>query len=119
MSICTAFISKFGLDPEAHSMGTTNPTGQGAQAVEEKLSELSAALERAVRSQEPATEETFTPQEPEEDRLDTEDERRIEQLFKQARLDRSKAYELKRELDRIGVFREYEDRFLDLFKKPD
>ncbi len=32
--------------------------------------------------------------------------------------DRTKAYELKRELDRLGLYREYEDRFLDLFKKP-
>jgi hypothetical protein len=45
--------------------------------------------------------------------------RRIEQLFTQAREDRAKAYELKRELDRLDVFREYEDRFLDLFKKPE
>ncbi len=28
-------------------------------------------------------------------------------------------YELKRELDRLGVFAEYEDRFLDLFKPGD
>ena len=43
--------------------------------------------------------------------------RRIEQLFEQAGQDRAAAYELKRELDRLGVFKEYEDRFLDLFKK--
>ena len=29
------------------------------------------------------------------------------------------ADELKRELDRLGVFAEYEDRFLDLFKPGD
>jgi hypothetical protein len=38
-------------------------------------------------------------------------------MFEQARQDRSKAMELKRELDRHGVFKQYEDRFLDLFKK--
>ena len=32
--------------------------------------------------------------------------------------DRSRAFELKQELDRLEVFKEYEDRFLDLFKKP-
>jgi len=91
-----------------------------AQAVEEKLGELFAAMQRAVHSQKPTTtEESFAAQEPQEHRLSPEDEHRIEQLFKQAQLDRSKAYELKRELDRIGVFKEYEDRFLDLFKKPD
>jgi len=44
---------------------------------------------------------------------------RIENLFKQAAEDRGKAFELKRELDRLGVFAQYEDRFLDLFKKAD
>ena len=34
-----------------------------------------------------------------------------------AAADRSKAYELKRELDRLEVFADYEDRFLDLFSK--
>lgn len=42
---------------------------------------------------------------------------RIENLFKQAAKDRSKAIELKAELDKWGIFEEYEDRFLDLFKK--
>ena len=43
---------------------------------------------------------------------------RIEELFARAADDRSKAFELKRELDRLGVFKQYEDRFLDLFKHP-
>ena len=43
---------------------------------------------------------------------------RIEKLFRQASKDRSKAYELKRELDRLELYKEYEDRFLDLFQKP-
>ncbi|QJW98833.1 PAC2 family protein [Frigoriglobus tundricola] len=41
---------------------------------------------------------------------------RIEELFARAAEDRSKAFELKRELDRLGLFKRYEDRFLDLFK---
>lgn len=45
------------------------------------------------------------------------DIRRIEELFEQSRQDRSAAYELKRELDRLALYRQYEDRFLDLFKK--
>jgi hypothetical protein len=49
----------------------------------------------------------------------TADERLIEDLFDQSRTDRSRAYELKRELDRLGVFKQYEDRFLDLFKTGD
>jgi predicted ATP-grasp superfamily ATP-dependent carboligase len=41
----------------------------------------------------------------------------IERLFEEAQRDRSKAKELKEELDRWGLFRLYEDRFLDLFDK--
>jgi len=92
---------------------------QQAAAAEEKLGELYAAMEHAIQDQQEPAEETFTPEEPEEERLDPQDEQRIEQLFDQAREDRSTAYELKRELDRLGVFAEYEDRFLDLFKKSD
>lgn len=42
----------------------------------------------------------------------------IEKLFEQAKKDISKANLLKQELDRWNVYKEYEDRFLDLFKKP-
>lgn len=48
------------------------------------------------------------------------DPARIEALFAEAAKDRSKAFALKTELDRQGVFRQYEDRFLSLFsgKEP-
>ncbi|MCX7926628.1 MAG: PAC2 family protein [Candidatus Omnitrophica bacterium] len=42
---------------------------------------------------------------------------KIEQLFKEAQLDLSKALQLKAELDKWNVYKDYEDRFLDLFKK--
>jgi proteasome assembly chaperone (PAC2) family protein len=57
------------------------------------------------------------PEEAEEEQVGGADRRRIEDLFTRAEADRSKAFELKRELDRLGAFRDYEDRFLDLFKK--
>jgi proteasome assembly chaperone (PAC2) family protein len=41
----------------------------------------------------------------------------IESLFQEALEDRGQAMRLKAELDRLGVFEHYEDRFLDLFKK--
>jgi uncharacterized protein len=41
----------------------------------------------------------------------------VERLFVQAKTDISKANELKAELDKWNVYKEYEDRFLDLFKK--
>jgi proteasome assembly chaperone (PAC2) family protein len=48
-----------------------------------------------------------------------EEKDRIESLFRAAEGDRSKAIQLKAELDRLGVFRRYEDRFLDLFKRAE
>lgn len=42
---------------------------------------------------------------------------KIEKLFDQAKTDISKANELKTELDKWSAYKEYEDRFLDLFKK--
>ncbi len=42
---------------------------------------------------------------------------KIERLFEQAKTDIVKANELKSELDKWSVYKEYEDRFLDLFKK--
>jgi hypothetical protein len=41
----------------------------------------------------------------------------IEQLFREAAGERSKVSELEAELRRWGVFGEYEDRFLDLFRR--
>lgn len=43
---------------------------------------------------------------------------RIAELFKQAKRDLSRAIELKKELDNWNVYEQYEDSFLDLFKKP-
>jgi len=42
---------------------------------------------------------------------------KIDKLFQEAKKDISKAKELKVELDKWNVYKEFEDRFLDLFKK--
>ena len=42
---------------------------------------------------------------------------KIEVLFEKAKTDISKANQLKHELDRWNVYKEYEDKFLDLFKR--
>jgi proteasome assembly chaperone (PAC2) family protein len=55
--------------------------------------------------------------EPPPPRLAYAERDRVERLFEEARKDRARAFELKRELDRLGVFGQYEDRFLDLFKR--
>ncbi len=58
-------------------------------------------------------------QQPQEQSIDPRTRRRIERLFELARQDRSRAFELKQELDRLGIFSRFEDRFLDLFRKAE
>lgn len=87
-----------------------------AQRMEEQLGELLAQVERATGAQSSDEEEEYSPETAEEG-LSRADRQRIEVLFRQAQADRSKAFELKRELDRLGVFKDFEDQFLNLFKK--
>jgi len=95
---------------------------QQAIAVERNLEELVEQMSQSGEQDE-STDGDEEDSEPEKSRqsdtgpLDARTQRRVEALFSQARQDRSKAFELKRELDRLGVFKQYEDRFLDLFRK--
>lgn len=90
-----------------------------ASSVEEKLSELLERVKEQIGETEEDDEDEseFGSSLAEEPRLTHDDEERVEGLFELARKDRAKAYVLKGELDRLGVFKDYEDRFLDLFKK--
>lgn len=88
-----------------------------ARLMEEQLGQLLAQLEKTYGRQPVAEEEGYSPETAEEERLSSANQRRIDELFEQSAQDRSKAFELKQELDRLGVFKDYEDRFLDLFKK--
>jgi proteasome assembly chaperone (PAC2) family protein len=87
-----------------------------ARATDQQLGELLARVEQAYGGQPPAEEEEYRPESAEEERLRAADRQHLEDLFAQAAQDRAKAFELKQELDRLGIFKEYEDRFLDLFK---
>jgi predicted ATP-grasp superfamily ATP-dependent carboligase len=88
--------------------------------VERGLNEL---LERATKQaggseEEPANiPEPST--EPEQEGPSASAMSRIEELFRRARTDKSQALKLKSELDRLGLFKQFEDRFLDLFKKDE
>lgn len=93
------------------------------RTMEEQLVQIVRQMQEALRQGAPPAEEEAeaaearpepAPAGPEE-----ADRRRIEELFRQAARDRSKTFELKRELDRLGLFKDYEDRFLDLFRKPE
>lgn len=103
-------------------LGTTidlSELSEQVQASTEQLQELFHRVEEAYGMQFSDEEEAsqLTPP-PQEEQLSAADRQRIERLFRQAAEDRSKAFELKRELDRLGVFKQFEDRFLDLFRKP-
>lgn len=96
------------------------------EAMDRQLGELLAQAEQARGPQfgmestgveSTGEEEEFRPEHVEEERISAAERQRIEGLFDQAERDRSKAFKLKQQLDRLGVFKEYEDRFLDLFKK--
>ncbi|MGI9515995.1 MAG: PAC2 family protein [Pirellulaceae bacterium] len=88
------------------------------QHLTEAVSQLKHLEQRAGQHPE-SEEETFLPDPLDVGKLSEEDQARLDLLFGEAELDRSKAYELKRLLDELGVFREYEDRFLDLFTFDD
>lgn len=95
---------------------------QGAE-VERQLLALQSQVEENLRHehehdpQEPHEPGSGWPPAEREGALPAHERERIEVLFRDAGLDRSKALTLKAELDRLGVFPKYEDRFLDLFKR--
>jgi uncharacterized protein len=88
-----------------------------ARIMDEHLGQLLSRIQKSMGGQAPTEEEGFSPEPVEEPKLSSNKQQRIEALFDQAEKDRSKAFELKQELDRLGVFKDFEDRFLDLFKK--
>lgn len=97
--------------------------GEQAEAVEEQLGELLARVEEQYGKQFGESEDDED-EESQSEGIEIEagkeeevDRDHIEEMFNAAAKDRSKAFELKRELDRLGLFKEYEDRFLDLFQK--
>jgi proteasome assembly chaperone (PAC2) family protein len=97
-----------------------------AQVVEDQLDELMSRVEEGFQGgnsdddddeEGSFAESAAESMESSESDVEPKDELRIENLFDAARRDRTKAFELKRMLDRLGIFKQYEDRFLDLFKK--
>jgi proteasome assembly chaperone (PAC2) family protein len=97
---------------------------------------LTQMLERMQSDQHPSDEsghDALTGDEPEADaeldraaasrsngpKLDLATRERIETLFSEARNDRTRAVALKQELDRLHIFPQYEDRFLDLFRRAE
>lgn len=111
LMVLEAFQKLVGIDIDLTELSTQ------AKLMEERLGVVLAQAERAMKEQAASEEEPFIPESPSE--IDSDDRGEIDALFTQAERDRSRAYELKQELDRRGLFKEYEDRFLDLFKRSE
>jgi proteasome assembly chaperone (PAC2) family protein len=88
-----------------------------SRAMEQRLSELLEQMEQTYGRSILSGDEAPTSEAVEEEKPSDAEKERIESLFAQAQKDRSKAFELKQELDRLEVFKDYEDRFLDLFRR--
>lgn len=116
LAVLRVFSSIAGIDLDTHELV------EQARIMDHNLGQLLTQVEQAMgQRREEAEEAEEFPEDSslvEESGLSAEDEAKIEQLFEQAKVNRAKAYELKRELDRLEVFQDYEDRFLNLFRKP-
>jgi proteasome assembly chaperone (PAC2) family protein len=113
LAILEVFSTITGID-----LDMTELAEQG-RVMEGRLVELLNQMEKAYRSEQSSEEEEYAPEGGEQrDELAPDDVERIEELFEEAAKNRSKAFELKQELDRLGAFKDYEDRFLDLFRRP-
>lgn len=91
-----------------------------AQTMEEEINKLLEFLKLAPAAAQPIGEEDIEKIKKtlnQLTKLPVSIKERIEQLFSEAKTEISKARELKVELDKWSVYKEYEDRFLDLFKK--
>jgi proteasome assembly chaperone (PAC2) family protein len=104
------FVSIAGLNLDLSELA------EQAELADRRLEEMLSQVRRAMQAEAAGEEYPSEPEYEPEPRLDPEDEEKIEGLFAQAAKDRAKAYELKRTLDRLNAFKDYEDRFLDLFK---
>jgi proteasome assembly chaperone (PAC2) family protein len=113
LAILEVFTSITGIDLDFAELSDQ------AKVMEQQLGELLSRVQQSYGQQNSPEEEGYSLESTEEEPIPPADRQRIDRLFEQAVKDRSKAFELKQELDRLGLFKEYEDRFLDLFKKSD
>jgi proteasome assembly chaperone (PAC2) family protein len=116
LAVLRVFSALAEIDLDTHELV------EQARIMDHNLGQLLAKMETEIEESRSGSEENEdVPPEPvaeEEKGLAAKDKQHLEELFEQAIADRSKAYLLKNELDRLNVFKEYEDRFLNLFRKP-
>ena len=113
LAVLETFTTMTGIEPDFTELCEHSETVE--QTLEEFLLRMENAREQAQPGNltAPAQGAGSTP------RTEPAARGHIEEMFAAARQDRSRAYELKQELDRLGLFNEFEDRFLDLFKDPE
>ncbi|HVL11459.1 MAG TPA: PAC2 family protein [Gemmata sp.] len=121
-AILDVFATVAGIDLDLTELA------EQARTVDEQLGQILARVEEQYGKGDQAEEEEEEEESPDEGAeaaaeptppRQSSTRRRIDELFESAAKDRSKAFELKQVLDRLGLFAEYEDRFLDLFKKAE
>ena len=113
MAVLTAFQKLSGVTVDLTEMA------EQANEMDRQLTALLTRMQEGEEGvEEPEVEESEFGESVGDEAPTAADRRRIEGLFEKATKERSVAYELKRELDRLGMYPEYEDRFLDLFKRP-
>ncbi len=110
IAVLKVFTTIAGIDLDFSEME------EQVRSMDEHFGKLLAQLEKQIVGT-PEEGESSDGEVPEPGLQSEEDRSRIEALFERAAADRSRAYELKNELDRLGLFRDYEDRFLDLFRE--
>ncbi|HEY8506418.1 MAG TPA: PAC2 family protein [Gemmataceae bacterium] len=115
LAILEAFATLTGIEIDLDELA------EQAREMDQRLGELLTRVEETYGQQfsGEGEEEEYAGEAGAEEPLGPEEVARIEKLFEEAARERAKAFELKRELDRLGVYKDYEDRFLDLFKKPE
>ncbi|MDG5815309.1 PAC2 family protein [Chitinispirillales bacterium ANBcel5] len=106
------------IDLDEVKKNTDNLNGQFEQIesqIKEQLPNLLGGEKRELQKElEQITSESIIS---EQDIINRNQSEKIEQMFEQVKKDRSKGIELKKLLDEMGVYRDYEDRFLDLFNE--
>ena len=117
LAILEAFAPLAGLDDLDLS-----ELEEQSRALEEQLTALIERADEESGGEGDEDDAEPEPEEPEEEPkpeiVGSAEREKIDRLFAAAAQNRSKAFELKKELDRLGLFKQYEDRFLDLFTKP-
>jgi predicted ATP-grasp superfamily ATP-dependent carboligase len=104
-----------------HAAAVDRALIEALKKIERNQEEEEGSAETGQAEPPPVPEQGGAPEErreaPDQGKLDYAARNRIEQLFEEARKDQGKAVALKDELERLGVFKRYEDRFLDLFRR--